>query len=222
MDNYQMPQAMPQPSMPTGGGSIVAPKAIPTVPVEKKDHSTLIFIIVIVFLSVLTVTFFGLFVWKWLEWNDVNTDVGGQKAVAAAAARDEQATLDEKEFLEREKYPYQNFSGPVDYGQLSFQYPKTWSLYVAADASKGGDFKAYFNPIQVDAVSDKSINALRVSILTKSFESVASSYDNYVNRKDATLSMESVTLTSGITANRYKGTIKTFFCLCFIFTTFYI
>ncbi len=217
MDNYQMPQmqpaqpvqpiqTMPQATMPTGGGSMVAPKPVPTVPVEKKDHSTLIFIIVIVFLSILMLTFFGLFVWKMMQYNEASTDVNGQIEVAVAEAKDKQAAQLEQEFLEREKFPYRDFSGPVDYGQLSFQYPKTWSVYVAADASNGGDFKAYFNPIQVDAVSDKTLMALRVTIRDKDFESVVSEYSKYTSVKNAKLSMQSVTF-NGINANRYTGTI---------------
>lgn len=211
MYNNQMPQmqpvqAMPQVNMPTGGGSMVAPKPMPAMPVEKKDHSTLIFIIVIVFLSILMLTFFGLFVWKLMQYNEVSTDVDGQIAVAVANAKDEQATQDEQEFLEREKYPYLNFSGPVDYGQLSFQYPKTWSVYVASDAANGGDFNAYFNPRQVDVVSNKTIMSLRVTIRDRSFDSVAAEYQRNVEGNSPTLSMTSVTF-NGITANRYAGTI---------------
>lgn len=207
MYNNQMPQ-MPQPAMPAGS-SMVEPKPAPAPiapPVEKQDHSTLIFIIVIIFLSILMVTFFGLFIWKLMDYNEISTDVNGQIAVAVAAAKDEQATADEEEFLEREKYPYQTFAGPADYGQLSFQYPKTWSVYVAKDASNGGDFEAYFNPVQVNTVARDQINALRVIIQDKSFESVASTYEKYVNQKNSTLRMESVTF-NGITANKYTGTI---------------
>ena len=152
------------------------------------------------------VTFFGLFIWKLMDYNEVSTDVNGQIAVAVAAAKDEQATQDEQEFLEREKYPYRNFSGPADYGQLSFQYPKTWSLYVASDASKGGDYKAYLNPIQVNEVSNNTIMALRVIIRDKAFDAVAAEYQKYVDAKDSKLSMTSVTF-NGITANKYTGTI---------------
>ena len=212
MYNNELPQAqpiqtMPQPSMPTGGGSVVAPKPVaPVAPVGKSDHSGLVLVIIIVFLSILMVTFFGLFVWKLMEYNEISTDVNGQIDVAVAAAKDEQAMKDEQEFLEREKYPYRSFSGPVDYGQLSFEYPKTWSVYVASDASKGGDFKAYFNPIQVDEVSDKTIMALRVLIRDKDFESVVAEYQKYVDNKDSKLNMSSVTF-NGVTANKYTGTI---------------
>ena len=213
MYNNQMPQpqpvpAMPQASMPTGGGSVVAPKPVSVTPASsKKDNSTLIFIIVIVFLAVLMVTFFGLFIWKLMDYNEISTDVNGQIEVAVAAAKDEQAMKDEQEFLEREKYPYKIFSGPADYGQLSFEYPKTWSVYVASDASKGGDFKAYLNPSQVDEVNEENVMALRVIIRgNETFESVAAQYQAYLGREDAPLSMQSVTV-NGITANRYEGVI---------------
>lgn len=218
MYNNQMPQmqpmqpvqpvtpAMPQPSMPTGGGSMVEPKPLPKAPEIKEDHSTVIFIVVIVILSLLMITFFGLFIWKLMDYNEVSTDVEGQIAVAVAAAKDEQATADEQEFLEREKFPYQSFTGPADYGQLSFQYPKTWSVYVPSDAAKGGNFEAYFNPVQVNAVNNENINALRLFIRDKSFEDVAAEYQRYVNTKDAKLSMQTITI-KDFTANKYTGVI---------------
>ena len=218
MYNNQMPQTqpmqpaqaatpvMPQPSMPTGGGSMVEPKPLPTAPVIKEDHSTVIFIVVIVILSLLMITFFGLFIWKLMDYNEISTDVNGQIAVAVAAAKDEQATADEQEFLEREKFPYQSFTGPADYGQLSFQYPKTWSVYVPSDASRGGDFEAYFSPVQVNAINNENINSLRVYIRNKDFETVAAEYQRHVAAKESKLSMQTVTI-KDFTANRYTGVI---------------
>lgn len=175
-------------------------------PKQKKDHSGLIKTIVIVIVSLIAVTFIGLFIWMKMEYDSVSTDVEGQISKAVAAAKDEQASKDEAEFLEREKYPYKTFSGPVDYGQLTFEYPKTWSVYVAQAATKGGDFNAYFNPIQVDAVGKDTINALRVTIKNKSFEDVTAEYQKNVEKKNADLTVESVTV-AGTQANRYTGTI---------------
>ena len=202
-NNYQMP--------PVGG----APNGMPMVqqvqaPSEmKKDVSGLVKTIVIIILSLVAVTFIGLFIWMLVQYNDVSSDVNGQIDVAVAAAKDEQATKMEAEFLEREKYPYKTFAGPVDYGQLTFEYPKTWSVYVAAAATEGGDFNAYFNPNQVDAVGKETINALRVSIRNTSFDKVTEEYQKAMNKKDSGLTMESVTIgkDANITANRYTGKI---------------
>ena len=172
----------------------------------KKDIAGLIKTIVIIIVSLIAVTFIGLFIWMFVQYKDVQTDVDGQIAVAVAEAKDEQTVKMEAEFLEREKYPYKTFSGPVDYGQLTFEYPKTWSVYIAKDAANGGDYEAYLNPVQVDAVSNTTINALRVIIRDKSFEDIAAEYQKAMDKKDSNLTVETITI-NGATANRYTGTI---------------
>lgn len=174
---------------------------------ETKDFGGLIKTIVIIVLALIAVTFIGLFIWMSVQYNEVNEDVTGQINSAVMVAKDKQAQELEAEFLEREKYPYKTFSGPADYGQLTFEYPRTWSVYIAADASSGGDFSAYFNPIQVNTVSKDTINALRVVIRDRSFEDVASEYQRYIDKKDSNLTVESITMSSGVTANRYTGNI---------------
>ena len=172
----------------------------------KKDIGSLIKTIAIVVLTLISLTFIGLFIWMFIRYDEVQMDINGQIDVAVAEAKDEQAAKDEEEFLQREKYPYRTFKGPADYGELTFQYPKTWSVYVAADASNGGDYEAYMNPVEVNVVAKDTINALRVSILNKSFEAVAEEYQKAMERRDANLTMQSVTF-NGITGNRYTGTI---------------
>ena len=76
--------------------------------------------------------------------------------LAVAEAKKEQATLDEDKFAQREKEPNRQFVGPDDYGRLTFDYPKTWSVYVARDTSRGGTYEAYLNPITVPPVCQPS------------------------------------------------------------------
>lgn len=172
----------------------------------KKDIKGIVMIVVIVVTSLIGMTFIGLFIWKNLQYEEISVDVNAKVEKAVAIAKDEVTTKMEDEFLVREKYPYRTFSGPADYGQLTFEYPKTWSVYVAADALNGGDYFAYFNPIEVNPVSENTINALRLIIRDKDIESVVAEYKKAMDKKDSNLTMESVTF-SGITANRYTGTI---------------
>ena len=174
-------------------------------PNEGKVASILKTISVVV-LSLTTLTFLGLFIWMTIQYNEASTLSQSQIDDAVAAAVMQQALDDEAEFAEREKEPYRDFAGPADYGQLSFEYPKTWSVYIASDASKGGDYEAYLNPIEVNPISSSTINALRVKIRDKDFESVAQEYQKYLTQKDAQLSVASVTV-GGTSANRYTGTI---------------
>ena len=223
MNNNQMPgvSGMPQmqqmpPIQPAGPTQYqTAPNGMPMVqqvqlpPKPIKDTAGLVKTIAIVILSLVAVTFIGLFIWMLLERNEAQTDIDTKIQMAEAAARDEQSQKMEAEFLEREKYPYKTFSGPADYGQLTFEYPKTWSLYIEKAATAGGDFNAYFNPIQVDAVSEETINALRVTIRDESMDEVTEEYQKAIDRKNSNLTIESVTIgkNANITANRYTGTI---------------
>ena len=210
-----MPPIQPaQPMQPTGQFQ-TGPNGMPMVqqvqvmPEQKKDIAGLIKTIVIIIVSLIAVTFIGLFIWMTIEKQAAESDVDEKIRVAQAEARDEQSSKMEAEFLEREKYPYKTFSGPEDYGKLTFQYPKTWSVYIEQAATQGGDFKAYFNPEQVNAVGKETLNALRVTILNKSFDEVTADYQKDMEKKDANLTMEAVNIGSdGATqANRYTGTI---------------
>ena len=206
MDNQTIPPMQSsQPAMPAQPGMPMVQQV--QVPADsKKDNTSLIKTIAIIALSLIAVTFVGLFIWMAVKYNDASTDVQGQIDVAVAKARDEQKTKDEAEFLEREKYPYKTFSGPADYGQLTFEYPKTWSVYIAEAANTGGDYNAYLNPIEVNTVGKDTVNALRVTIRDKSFDEVTAEYQRAMDRKDSDLRMNSVTF-NGITGNRYDGTI---------------
>lgn len=174
--------------------------------IEKHKSTSLIKTIAIIILFLVSATFIGLFIWINSQYIDVSTDVEGQIAEAEAKARHEQEEKDLAQYAEDEKYPLRSFVGPVNYGQLSFEYPKTWSVYVAADASKGGDYNAYFNPLVVDAVSPTTVNALRLTIRNLPFDNVVAEYQGAVAIEGAGLSVEAVTV-NGTTAQRYTGKI---------------
>lgn len=173
-------------------------------PFAKPRHS-IIETIILVIVSLIAVTFVGLFIWKYLEWDNVKTDVDGQIDVAVAMAIAENTTKLENEFSEREKYPYKTFSGPTDYGSLSFEYPKTWNVYIAKDAANGGDFEAYFNPGEVQPISNDTINSLRVTIRDTAFDSVVKSYDGSL--RNGKLSIVTRNVGSAV-ANVYTGEVR--------------
>ena len=212
MQPAQAAQPMGEQSMqrnPITGQTMIMQAPVPEIPTTKKDLRSLIKTIAIIALSLVSVTFIGLFIWMFVQYENAHTDVEGQIADAVVKAVDENTTKLEDLFTEREKYPFKTFAGPADYGELTFEYPKTWSVYVAKDASSGGDFEAYFNPVEVNEVSDDTINSLRLIIKTEAFDEVAADYQKELEGSDATLKLESVTIGKGvdITANRYTGII---------------
>lgn len=161
--------------------------------------------VALVFACLIAITFAGLFIWKYMEWDTVKTDVDGQIDAAVAIAVSENTAKLENEFTEREKYPYKTFSGPSDYGSLSFEYPKTWNVYIAKDAASGGDFEAYLNPGEVQPVSTTTINALRVMIQNQSFDSVIRTYDTAL--RNGTVAVSTRNIGSAV-ANIYTGEIS--------------
>lgn len=206
MYNRQMPPVQ-QPNMSYSGPNISAAQAAANALIEKQNRTNdLVKTIIAVAFGIATIVFFCLFIHFMTEYNSVQDDVSGKINAAVASAREEKALEMEAEFAEREKDPYRSFSGPADYGELSFEYPKTWSVYIASDASKGGDFMAFFNPIVVNEVGDNTINALRVIIRDKDFESVVEEYQREMSWRDSNLTM-GTTSVGGVVANRYVGTI---------------
>ncbi len=173
----------------------------------KKDIIGLIKTIAIIVVSLIAVTFIGLFIWMSAEYNAARSDVDSQINTAVAKAVDERAAQDAETCQKEKENPYTNFGGPIDYGELSFKFPKTWSVYIADGAANGGDYNAFLNPGQVDSVKDpSSIYALRVSIKNKAFDDVVSEYQKFLEKKDSNLTVESITV-NDVSANRYTGTI---------------
>lgn len=182
---------------------LTSPNPGPVAPVKKSHH--VLEIVVLVVVSLIAVTFIGLFIWKYSEWDTLKTDSDSRTDAAVAVAIADTTTKLENEFVEREKYPYKTFAGPADYGSLGFEYPKTWNLYIARDAARSGDYEAYLNPGEVLPVGSSTINALRVTIENKAFDTIAKSYEGAV--KNGKLSMVTRNVGSAV-ANVYTGELS--------------
>lgn len=169
----------------------------------------------LIVISLLAVLFIGLFIWMTFKWNEANTNVQGKIDVAVAKAKNELQAKLENEFAEKEQYPFLTFSGPADFGSLTFEYPKNWSVYIPDDASRGGEFNAYLNPGQVNVVSDSTIMALRVSIRTEQIESILETYNRKVQDGDMTVASKvvnkiNVNVFTGKLDNEYQGIVCIF------------
>lgn len=145
----------------------------------------------------------ALSVWLFIQYNEQKTNVDGKIAVAEAEARRAQSETDEQKFSEREKEPNREFVGPDDYGRLTFSYPKTWSVYVDNDASRGGVYEAYLNPVTVPPVNGAGQRfATRVVIEDKDYDQVLSTYESRVKAGELKSSTVSA---NGTTGTRYDG-----------------
>lgn len=159
-----------------------------------------------ILLALLSTGLAGFGVWAYANYLDHkhNTDAKIEKAVTESKAV--QAEVLEKGFLEREKQPYTKFNGPDDLGHVSFDYPKTWSVYVAENGSPG-DYEAYLNPGTVPAVSMQQPYAARVVISSRTYDATLKSYEGIVKKGDLRSSPVTV---NGFTGVRLDGKFSTF------------
>lgn len=155
-------------------------------------------LIVTIGLSALSVLAISAAIWSFVSYNGQKTDVEGRINQAVATAKKDQADSDEAKFTAREKEPNREFVGPDDYGGLTFDYPKTWSVYIDKDASQGGTYAAYLNPVSVPSVSATQRFSLHVTIEEKDYDQVIASYNNLVKKGDLS--------SSAVTANGANGT----------------
>lgn len=204
---------------PGGAGPMRAPNGMPMVqqvqlpPEKTKDVAGLVKTIVIVVLAMILVVFIGLFIWKMVENDELVTTRNSAIDMAVAEAEDAVRVEEAKKYAEQKKYPYESFTGPTKYGQVSFEYPKTWNVYIESDASDGGDFEAYFAPQQVDTVGeDSSIYALRMTISTQPYEDIIEDLQDQVDDDDVEFDVERVDIVNEKTGKKtsvqkYTGTL---------------
>lgn len=141
----------------------------------------------------------GLLIWTYIGYNDYKNNADEKINAAKESAKSEQKKLDEAAALEREKVPTKTFSGPADLGSVTFQYPKTWSAYVARQTNA---LEAYFHPDVVPPVGATQPFALRVLVEDKQYETVIKSYDGLV--KKGSLRSDQVTI-EGFSGIRLDG-----------------
>lgn len=154
-------------------------------------------LIAIIALGILFLAAGSAAIWAYLNYTEQKTNVDGKVSLAVAEARKDQSDIESAKFAEREKEPNRQFVGPDDYGRLTFDYPKTWSVYVAKDVAEGGAYLAYLNPVTVPPVSEKQQFGLRVTIEQSDYDKVIKTYQARVDKGD---------LRSGVfTANGNSG-----------------
>lgn len=135
-----------------------------------------------VLLAVLAIAFGSVMIWAYINYQDQKNNVDSKVAVAVAAGKKEQSTEDEKDFIEREKSPYEQYVGSDDLGRVTFNYPKTWSVYQAKVADNS--METYLHPGVVPTVANGQQFATEVKVIDRSTDQILKTYDNLVKKGD--------------------------------------
>lgn len=144
-----------------------------------------VLLIPLIFVIVVLIGVAGFAFWAFGGRQDYKNNVDAKIADAVAGAQQQLSTQKDKEFAEKEKYPYDTYKGPSAYGSLVVKYPKTWSGYVATQNGVN-PINGYFYPGQVPTVTDSNNSyALRVAVLQTSYDDVLRQLNLYVKQGKA-------------------------------------
>jgi hypothetical protein len=197
---YQQPAQQPQqPGQQPMSGYAPFPPANNFISPGKPSKKWFVLSLIFIFTTLVAL---GLGGWALYNYFDQKDNVDAKVSTAVTSAVKDRADKDAAAFLEKEKQPNRQFAGPEDYGRVSFDYPKTWSVYVDKDASSGDTYSAYFNPASVPPVKATTQYSLRLTIEQKDYENVIKSYDNLVKNGKLTATAAKADSTDG---TRFEG-----------------
>jgi len=148
----------------------------------------------------------GFGAWAYMERQDYKDNSDEKSAAAVAVAVNKTKSEKDNEFVEKEKEPLKSYVGPESLGSITFQYPKTWSTYVNQPAN---------NTITILSNSDivvggqSSSYALRVEVVSQTYDTVVGTFDNAVKTKKVTATAYALPKVPKTVGLRFDGAIAT-------------
>lgn len=162
-----------QPQQPPGP----APQ-YPSANAKKSPFNPLLIVSIVLGLALMGALIFA--IWAFTERDTYKNKT--DQVVAREVELAEQRTSDQKdkEFVEKEKFPLQEYKSPATYGSVSIMYPKTWSAYVDQMGDGSLPVNGYFHPDFVPAIDSGTAFALRVEVLNRSYAQEVKEFDGKV------------------------------------------
>jgi len=154
-------------------------------------------------LAVLVIALGGTMVWALTNYSDQKNNTDSKIAAAVTVAKTAQKEASEKDFVEREKAPYEQYIGPADLGQVTFNYPKTWSVYTAK--SNGDVLEVYLHPKVVPTVQQGQQFATEIEVLNRPSDQILKTYESAVKKGDL---KSSQIVVNGFNGTRLDGTFS--------------
>lgn len=186
----------------------VNPPMAPAAGLKPEKKNTLAETLVLVGVCLIAAAAIVFAVIFFMQYNELKTNYDSEKNLEISKAVKAQQDKDEAAYEERAKEPNYSFTGPSDYGSISFEYPKTWSVFVEKDGTNNNDYVAYFQPKQIDPITSKdSRYALRFQILNRQITTVQSSYESKI-RSGKLTSRTFSTDDNALSGTWYEGEIS--------------
>lgn len=188
----------------TGPGSVT----MSNMKTRSESGAINVLLIPLVLVIVLLIGVAGFAFWAYGGRQDYKNNVDVKIADAVAVAQQKVSVQKDKEFAQKEKYPYNTYTGPAAYGSLKVKYPKTWSGYVATQDNGSTPINGYFYPGQVPTVTDinKSF-ALRIAVVQQPYSSAIQQLQIYVQQKKTSAQTYRSPNVPNVVGTRFDGQI---------------
>lgn len=160
--------------------------------------------------SAVLILFFGAAgfgIWAYTGMQDYKNNVEPKIATAVAKAEEETSSKKDKEFTEKEKQPLRNYTGPTEYGSLSINYPKTWSVYADESGSGSAPVSAHLNPNFVPGLQSNNNVALRLEVVNTAYSQVVSTIESSVKSGKVTAKPYSLSTLPSVVGLRLDGEV---------------
>jgi len=163
-------------------------------------------IAVVMALSFVGALAFG--IWAFAGMQENQRDLDAKIASASAVAVQEAESAKDVEFAEELKNPFETYVGRDTYGSLTFDYPKTWSVY--AEESTGTTILNFYgHPTLIPGLGRDVSFAFRGQILSSPFETEVAKFNPLATSGRVTVSAFRLEQVPDVLGARINGEITT-------------
>lgn len=155
---------------------------------SRQDGAINILLIPLIFITILFIAAAGFGYWAYNKQQHYKNDVNQIVKQHVTAAKKQVKAAKDKEFAQKEKYPFRTYKGPAAYGSIVVKYPKTWSAYVEERSGNTIPVDGYFNPGFVPYTQyGENTFALRLRVIQETYDSVLGNYQGKVRSHRVTV-----------------------------------
>lgn len=151
-------------------------------------------------------------VWAFTGMQDYKDNVDTKITTANAEVKKTTQLEEASKYAEEAKNPFQVYNGPSTFGNVKFDYPKTWSVYQASTGSDD-ELDVYFNPGIVPATTDTGASyALRFKIVNQKYSDALTQFsvsDSSDGSPGFTVAPYQVVKVGSVIGTRIDGQIDT-------------
>jgi hypothetical protein len=152
----------------------------------------------------------GFGIWAFMSRADYKNNSDQKSAVAAAEARETQKAEDEAKYAEDSKKPFDTYIGPAPFGNVTVNYPKTWSAYVIENERATSPINGYFQPKVVPNTTEPNNSyALRVELVTTDYKTALDQFKVRLDSGKATIKPYTLPKVPSVVGSRIEGQITT-------------